>query len=198
VLAIYLSAVIALAPAMTDYYGLWFRDNSFAFCTVIVAVITSSLSIGLSWPQRFTALADVELLRPSRRNGFARELGLAMLSDTIEIFVLTLAAMLIPIAIWSPLALQNAAFWTGFTSALLSSALIFGVLVWAMPLNSIAATMGAMIAGIVAAALLVEQAFSSHRLGPSIVAAAVGIALAADVYRRWISADIIGSHGRHS
>jgi hypothetical protein len=187
ILAAYLALIISAAPAMNSGYGLWFRDGGFAFCTVIVAVITSSLSIGLSWPQRFTALGDVELLRPSRRNGFARELGLAMLSDTIKIFVLTLGAMLIPVAIWSPWSLHNPSFWIGFASALLCAPFVFGVIIWAMPHNSIAATMGAMIAAIVAAALLVEQAFAEHRLAPSMLFAAVGVVLATHAYRRWVT-----------
>jgi hypothetical protein len=186
----FLALVISVAPSLNSNFGdpRWFDNGGFALCTMMVAVITSILAIGLSWPQRFTALADVELLRPSRRDIFAREIGLAMLSDTIEMFSLTCLAMLIPVVIWSPAALQTTVLWTGFIAAILTAVPVYGVIVWAMPRNSPALTTAALMVCIVAGIVLIGHSVDTYRLVWSAVAAAMGVALAGDAYRRWMSA----------
>jgi hypothetical protein len=186
----FLALVISVAPSLNSNFGdpRWFDNGGFALCTMMVAVITSILAIGLSWPQRFTALADVELLRPSRRDIFAREIGLAMLSDTIEMFSPTCLAMLIPVVIWSPAALQTTVLWTGFIAAILTAVPVYGVIVWAMPRNSPALTTAALMVCIVAGIVLIGHSVDTYRLVWSAVAAAMGVALAGDAYRRWMSA----------
>jgi hypothetical protein len=191
IMAVYLGVLISLSPLMEPYYVTWFKGNGFTFCALFAAMSTSTLAIGLLWPQRFAALADVELLRPSGREDFARELGLAMLSDAVEISLVTLFMMLAPIAIWIPGALASGSFWVAAGAAVLSQVLVFGAIVWTMRSRWLVLPIGAMVVTLLAAIALLGAALDGRQFFPAAVAAAVGIGLTVHAYRRWRKVDVL-------
>jgi hypothetical protein len=192
IVAIYLAALISLSPLLEATNGRWLTDGGYAFGALFAAGVICALAIGLSWPQRFADMREVELLRPAGRDAFAREIGLAMLADAAEICLATLSAVLIPIAFWTPAVLTWPPFWNAVAALILSQALLFGALVWTMRLRATAAPLVALLASIILLSVLMDQAMDNHFLTPALVAGAIGIALSADAYRRWLKGDEFG------
>jgi hypothetical protein len=189
-----IAACVALLIASTPLVystKTWFVHGDYAFAALVTAGIISALCVGLSWPQRFAELSEVELLRPAPRQDCAREIGLAMLSDAAELSFATIAAMLLPIAFWSPNMLQTAVFWNAVAAGILAQALTFGLLVWTMLLRSAAATMGALVLSILALTTLLYYAMDDRTLVPSMAAGAMGVLLTVSAYRRWLRADMM-------
>jgi hypothetical protein len=191
IVAIFLAAMISLSPLLGGDANRWLTNNGYAFAGLCVAGVVSALAIGLSWPQRFADLREVELLRPAARQAFAREIGLAMMCDAVEITLATILAMLIPIAFWSPTSFSSGPFWSALAATILCQALVFGAMTWTMRRLSTAASMAALLVTIILLTVLIDQALDNRMLIASFAAAAVGIALATDAYHRWIRHDMI-------
>jgi hypothetical protein len=191
IVAIFLAAMISLSPLLSEGANRWLTNDGYAFAALCVAGVVSALAIGLTWPQRFADLREVELLRPAARTAFAREIGLAMLCDTVEISLATILAMLGPIAYWSPTSFGSVPFWNALAATVLCQALVFGAMTWTMRRLSTAASMAALMVAIISLMVLIDQALDNRMLIASFAAAAVGISLATDAYRRWIGHDMI-------
>jgi hypothetical protein len=116
-----------------------------------------------------------------------------MLLDMVEISVLTLAAVLIPIAYWSPAAVHSTVFWDAALAAVLSQALAFGVIAWIASRGrgavSVSMLMFAVVIG--ATTVLIHQAMDDRRIMPAIVTAILGVALTAHAYHRWAKVDML-------
>ncbi|MGA2232575.1 MAG: hypothetical protein ABSH22_16890 [Tepidisphaeraceae bacterium] len=171
----------------------WIDPNGvgLAFCAVFAPGVISALAIGLSWPLRFAALGEVEMLRPARRVAFAREMGLAMLLDAVEIYFATLLAALAPLYFWMPSALQLPQFLPALAAAILTQILIFGAIVWCIRLRSWAVSMGLSVLAVLAISVLVTQTMADRQYALPVAGAAIGITLAADAYRRWLRMDML-------
>jgi hypothetical protein len=187
--AIYAAAVIAMAPALGGG-GRWLVNLEYASTALLVAGIISTVGISLSWPQRIAALGDIELLRPATRALFAREIGLAMLADTVEISAASFLAMLAPIYYWSPAALQNPHFWLWAATLLLAQVLVYGMLVWSMNRTFNMTVLGVMAVLVWSAVILIDANFGRYSLSPALVAAGAGVVLSASAYRRWLRPDL--------
>jgi hypothetical protein len=184
------TAVMIIASPVTYHTVQWLTHGDFAFSVLIAAGIISALCVGLSWPQRFAELNEIELLRPAPRGDCAREIGLAMLIDAVELSVATTLAMFVPIAFWSPNMLETSALWTAVAAGILAQALTFGLLVWTMLLRSQAATMLALFCSIMVVTMLLYYAMQTW-LTPALVAGGIGVLLAGNAYRRWLRADML-------
>jgi hypothetical protein len=189
-IAVFMGILIFASPVFDSDLG-WFRSGGFAFSALIAAGIISALCVGLSWPQRFAELNEIELLRPAPRATCAREMGLAMLWDAAEISLALLLAMFLPIAYWSPDVFSTAMFWSAVAAVILAQALVFGAMAWTMLLRSTAASMVALTLAILALTLLLHYAMDDRWLTPSLLAGAMGVALTFHAYRRWLRADLI-------
>ena len=183
--AVFTAALILCSPLSYSSQQ-WFVHGDFAFAAILTASLISVLALGLSWPQRFAELSEIELLRPAPRNQCAREIGLAMLYDAVELAVATLGTMCVVIAIWSPSIFSTWMFWNTLAAAVLSQVLTFGLLASAMLEQS---TIASMIAVVLSTLALLILMFEANWLAPSIAAAAIGVILTVHAYRRWLLAE---------
>ncbi len=188
-LAIYTAGLICLRPVLETFVNA--RDfDEFVFEGLFLTGVVSALAIGLSWPRRFAELNEVELMRPAPRHDCAREIGLAMLFDATELCIAMSLAILALTAFWMPLALHYPNFWYMLAAAVCAQAFTFGLLVWMMILRSTAFSMIALALAIVSITMLLYFALDMRTIAPALIAAAIGIALAGDAYRRWLLADL--------
>jgi hypothetical protein len=186
-----LIAIPVFAAPMLFNGIVWDGREGYAFAAMMSGAIICALCVGLSWPQRFAELNEVELLRPAPREKCAKEMGLAMFSDAAELSVAMLAALFVPLAFWSPEIFSTEMFWRAVAATILAQALVFGAVVWTMLLRSTAASMIALALSIFTLTQLLYWAMDESSLTPSLAAGAIGVALAVHAYRRWLHADLI-------
>jgi hypothetical protein len=189
--AFLLAGAVSISPMLTHDAGHWLERNGYAFGVLFAAAAVSILAVGLTWPQRWASLGQVEMLRPMPRRQVLAEMGLAMLMDAAEISLATAAAGLIPIAIWSPGQLHSPDFWLAVAATILCQALALGALALIMIRNSTAALTAVLAMAVVAATGLISYTIDSGQLIPALIAAALGMALAAHAYHRWQTADML-------
>jgi hypothetical protein len=113
-----------------------------------------------------------------------------MLLDAVEIYLATLAAVLVPLYIWMPSALGTLTFQPALKAAVLTQILIFGATVWCIRLRSWAVSMGLSVLAVLAISVLITQAMDDRQFTLPLAGAAIGIVLTADAYRQWLRMDM--------
>jgi hypothetical protein len=199
--AIYTAGLIFITPLVYNLPGQYAFGafslpgvsdrGEFAFGAFFMAGMVSSLAIGLSWPQRFAELNEVELMRPAPREQSAREIGVAMLFDAAELWLALLLAVVLATFYWMPASFQTTAFWHLFAAAILAQVFTFGLLVWTMLLRSTSSSAIALAIAIISFAMLLYIAMDERMIAPAVAAAGIGIVLAAHAYHRWLRADML-------
>jgi len=169
----------------------WLRTdhNSELFSRLSTAAIAPALVICLVWLGRRSSLA-YESLRPATRVAFVRETGLAVLADLAELTLATVLAVLIGTVIWTPTMLSRVQLWTSLGALGLTQVLVFGILAEAIRSRSTAALPLATIFLICASELLVVRAWNGAPMSEGLIAAIIGVILAAHAYWRWCEADL--------
>jgi hypothetical protein len=161
------------------------NDRMQMYAVLVIAALVPVLAMSMIWPERSLAFS-YEALRPATRAGYIREMSLAMLADMAELSLATLLPALLTVAVWARPELSHIQLWAGIGAVILAQTLAFGVVAETVQWRAKGTSVAIPTCLVVATVLLIGGGWAAQLL-----AAAVGIILAAHAYLRWQRADVL-------